>query len=99
MSEVMAGVMGEAFRHPEVADILRERLRNAPLNNWLNAIIDRAVERGELTPLTLPPRAARLPIDLIRSQAIFDEGKTTRETVEELVDEVYIPLLHGLAAR
>ena len=35
MSEVTAGVMGEAFRHPELADLLRDRLRNAPLGDWV----------------------------------------------------------------
>lgn len=97
MSEVIAGVIGEAFRHPEVAALLRDRLKNAP-QQWVTEIVGRAVERGELRPVTVPTRAACLPLDLIRQQAIMGEGPMSREAIEELVDDVYIPLLRGLAA-
>jgi AcrR family transcriptional regulator len=97
MSEVMAGVMGEAFRHPEVAALLRERLRSAP-HKWVDDIVGRAVERGELRPVTVPPRAARLPLELIRHQTITGEVPISRKDIEEIVDEVYIPLLRGLSS-
>jgi AcrR family transcriptional regulator len=96
MSEVIAGVMGEAFRHPEVAELLRDRLKNAP-QQWIAEIVERAVERGELAPTTVSPRAARVPLDLIRNETITNQGPIPRGTVEELVDDVYIPLLRGLA--
>lgn len=98
MSEVVAGVMGEAFRHPEVAEILRDRLRSAPLGDWVVSIIERAVERGELPPVTVPPRAARMPLDLIRMETMMCGGPLTDEAIAELVDDVYVPLLRGLAA-
>jgi AcrR family transcriptional regulator len=98
MSEAMAGVMGEAFRHPEVAALLRERLKSAP-QKWIDEIVGRAVERGELGPVTVPPRAARLPLELIRGQTLTGEGPVSRKEIEEIVDDVYIPLLRGLAAR
>ncbi|HEY7594069.1 MAG TPA: TetR/AcrR family transcriptional regulator [Actinophytocola sp.] len=98
MSEVVAGVMGEAFRHPEVAEILRERLRTAPLGDWVNGIVERAVERGELPPVTVPPRAARMPIDLIRNETMMSGGPITETDIAEFVDDVYLPLLRGLAA-
>lgn len=97
LSEVIAGVMGEAFRHPEVAAALRERLRTAPLGEWVVTIVDRAAERGELPPVEVPPRAARLPLDLIRHETMLCGGPLTPEAVEELVDDVYLPLLRGLA--
>jgi AcrR family transcriptional regulator len=98
MSETIAGVMGEAFRHPEIADALRERLRSAPLGNWVQGIVDRAAERGELAPVTLSIRAARVPLDLVRNEAMMLGAPVSEETLVELVDQVYLPLLRGLGS-
>lgn len=99
MSEMIAGVMGEAFRHPEVAELLRDRLRNAPMSNRLRAIVDRAVERGELPPVEVPPRATRVPLDLVRNEGMTCGAPVADEVIAELVDDVYLPLLRGLALR
>ena len=98
MSEMIAGVMGEAFRHPEVIALLQERLKTAPLTEGVRAIVRRAVERGELSPVEVPPRAARIPLDLIRNEAMVFGSPVSDETIGELVDEVYLPLLRGLTA-
>jgi len=98
MSEAIAGVMGEAFRHPEIAAVLRDRLKTAPLGSAIEAIVARAVERGELPPITVPPRATHVPIDLIRNETMLCQGPVDDRTIEELVDDVYLPLLRGLAA-
>lgn len=98
MSEMIAGVMGEAFRHPEVAELLRDRLQNAPLPGRFQAIVDRAAERGELAPTTVPARAARVPLELIRNEAMVCAAPITESAITELVDDVYLPLLRGLTA-
>jgi AcrR family transcriptional regulator len=97
MSEMIAGVMGEAFRHPEVIAVLQERLKTAPIYESVLPIVRRAISRGELPPLELPPRAARVPVDLIRNEAMVFGAPISEETIAELVDEVYLPLLRGLA--
>ncbi|HEV2779414.1 MAG TPA: TetR/AcrR family transcriptional regulator [Actinophytocola sp.] len=97
MSEMIAGVMGEAFRHPEITALLRERLKTAPLNDAIRSIVGRAVERGELPPVDVPPRASQVPVDLIRNEAIMFGAPISEQTIIELVDEVYLPLLRGLA--
>lgn len=96
MGEMIAGVMGEAFGHPEVAALLQERLKSSPLHGTVRTIVERAVDRGELRPVDLPPRATRLPIDLIRNEAVSCRATVADETITELVDEVYLPLLRGL---
>lgn len=100
ISEMIAGVMGEAFRHPEVAGLLREQLREAsPLSSAIEKIVRRAVERGELPPVDVPLRAIRLPLDLIRHEmALCDNTVLSPEAIAELVDHIYLPLLRGLAA-
>ncbi len=99
MNEMVAGVMGEAFRHPEVAALLGERLANpSPLIDAVRTIVDGAVARAELPPVDLPQRVLRLPLDLIRNESMTRGAPVADETVASLVDDVYVPLLHGLAA-
>jgi AcrR family transcriptional regulator len=97
MNEMIAGVMSEAFRHPEVAALLRNRLASAPVGEVVRAIVDRAVARGELPPVDVPPKAARLPFDLVRNDSVMCGAPMSNEAIVEIVDDVYLPLLRGLA--
>ncbi len=97
MNEMIAGVMSEAFRHPEIAGLLRDRLTGAPASEVVLTIVERAVDRGELPPVRLSPRAGRLPFDLVRNDSVMCGKPMSNETIVELVDDVYLPLLHGLA--
>lgn len=96
MGETIAGVMAEAMRHPEVQEIFRERLHSAPLHDVVWRIIDNAVARGELKPIQVPRRVLRLPLDLVRCEAVTFGTPLSRETLESMVDDIYIPLLKGL---
>jgi AcrR family transcriptional regulator len=95
VSEMITGVLADAFRDPEVVALLQERLKNAPLPAAVEAIVRRAVARGELHPVSLPERVARLPLDLIRSESMMCGAPIPNETIAELVDEVYLPVLRG----
>lgn len=97
MSELIAGVLGEAFRHPEVIEVLRTRMNSSPLAETMNTVVRNAIERGELSEITLTPRLQRLPIDLVRSEAMLCGREFTEEDIASMVDEVYLPLLRGLA--
>lgn len=95
---VIAGVMAEAFRHPEITELLRDRLASPTgLTDAVRRIVDRAVERGELPPVELPHRAARTPLDLVRNEFMTCGGPVDETVIAELVDDVYLPLLRGLA--
>jgi AcrR family transcriptional regulator len=96
LSETIAGVMSEVFRHPEVAEVLRARLACSPLAEALGTIVGHATERGELPPVELTPRAARVPLDLIRNEAMMCHAPVSEESITALVDEVYLPMLRGL---
>lgn len=98
MSEMVAGVMGEAFRHPEVAALLADRLTHpSPLTTAMESIVARAVARAELPPVDLPHRVKRLPLDLIRNESMICRTPVADADLASLVDDVYVPLLHGLA--
>ncbi|WAL69255.1 TetR/AcrR family transcriptional regulator [Amycolatopsis cynarae] len=97
MSEMIAGVMGETFRHPEILAVLQEQMKNSPVRKAMDTIVARAAARGELPPLRLTPRIALLPLDLVRQEAFQCRSPVSREIAAELVDEVYLPLLRGLS--
>lgn len=97
MSQTIAGVMAEAFKHPEVQALLRDRLDSAPLTTSVWTIVDNAISRGELEPVLLPPRVLRLPLDLLRAEAMLCGSPLPNETIETMVDDIYLPLLRGLS--
>ena len=55
-------------------------------------ILAQAAARGEARE-NVPGRVARLPIDLIRHELILTHRAPTSETLEEIVDEIFLPLV------
>ncbi|MGH2865878.1 MAG: hypothetical protein ACRDJX_11615 [Solirubrobacteraceae bacterium] len=40
----------------------------------------------------IPPRVARLPLDLLRHELILTHQPPSQYTLEEIVDEIFLPL-------
>lgn len=97
MSQTIAGVMAEAFKHPEVQALLRDRLNSAPLTSSVSTVVANAISRGELTPVNPPPRVLRLPLDLLRAEAMLSGTPLSEEIIATMVDDIYLPLLRGLS--
>ena len=57
------------------------------------AIIQRAVERGEIDPGRLSPRIASLPVDLVRHDLIMNQAPVPDDTLIEIVDRIFLPLV------
>ncbi|MGH3277702.1 MAG: TetR/AcrR family transcriptional regulator C-terminal ligand-binding domain-containing protein [Trebonia sp.] len=57
------------------------------------AIIERAVERGEIEPGRLSPRMASLPVDLVRHDVILTRAPVPDDTLTEIVDRIFLPLV------
>jgi AcrR family transcriptional regulator len=56
-------------------------------------IFDRAIARGEVDPARLTPRLRRLPWDLYRLELMMTMKAVPDETIAEIVDEVFLPLV------
>ena len=71
---------------------LRERtLAGTP--SRMAAIIQRAVERGEIDPDRLSPRIASLPLDLVRHEVVMTRTPVPDKTLVEIVDRLFLPLV------
>jgi AcrR family transcriptional regulator len=74
----------------------RERLMAGP-PTAMRRILDRAIERGEISPAILGTRIASLPMDLIRHDLIMTQAPVPDAKLIEIVDAVFLPLAlaHG----
>ncbi|MEV4187600.1 TetR-like C-terminal domain-containing protein [Streptosporangium canum] len=56
-------------------------------------IVARAVERGELPDVPRSSRVVNLPLDLLRHDMFMTMRAVSDESIVEIVDEVWLPLL------
>ena len=56
-------------------------------------LVERAVQRGELTDEPRSPRVVNLPFDLLRHDMLTSMAAVPDETIVEIVDTVWLPLL------
>ena len=71
---------------------LRERIFSGTPSR-MAAVLQRAVERGEVDPARLSPRIASLPLDLVRHDVIMNRAPVPDDTLTEIVDRIFLPLV------
>lgn len=84
----MAGYFQETGASP--AD-LREALLEGR-NVWMDTILQRAHERGEVNLDRLGSRAQSLPFDLFRHEVLMTQRPLGRDAILEIVDDIVLPL-------
>jgi AcrR family transcriptional regulator len=68
--------------------ILRDR------TSAMETVMRRALERGDITAAPLSPRIIALPFDLFRQEALMTLKAVPAETIIEIVDSIFLPLIN-----
>jgi AcrR family transcriptional regulator len=61
----------------------------------MDEIIQRAIDRGEIQAEQVTERIAHLPVDPFRHELVMTLQPLSDETIEEIVDTVFLPLLEA----
>ena len=77
-------------RDAEFGQLLEQLTRSG--SEVMAAVLDHAAARGEVRE-DISPRVARLPIDLLRYELIFAHQPPSHRVLEEIVDEIFLPLV------
>ncbi|MEV5711369.1 TetR/AcrR family transcriptional regulator [Actinoallomurus sp. NPDC052274] len=89
MSVHLAGYYQETGTTP--GDLLDPRATGR--SESLDALFDRAVDRGEVKPELLTERIKSLPFDLLRHEILTTFAPVPDHVLEEIVDTVFLPLV------
>jgi AcrR family transcriptional regulator len=84
---------------PDLLAQMQEHALTSTTSTWL-MVLGRAVARGEVRPEALHPRVATVALTLLRNDYITrGVCPVSDDVVMEIVDEVFLPLVHGRGAR
>jgi Tetracyclin repressor-like, C-terminal domain len=73
------------------SDLREQILAGTP--SRMAAVIQRAVERGEINLERLSPRIVSLPADLVRHDLIMNQAPVPDDTLTEIIDRIFLPLV------
>jgi len=87
--------MGEFFAEAGVSfdDMRKDILAGRRMK--LDDILARAVRRGEIEARKLTPRVRELPLHLLRHELLMTLRPVPKRTIEEIVDEIFLPLVRA----
>jgi AcrR family transcriptional regulator len=93
MAALVSSMLGIYFNKtgPTVAE-LRAEFRGQR-GSAVEAVISRAVERGEVDPARLTPRIIDLPFDLFRNEMMLTLAPVPDHVLRQIVDDIFIPLV------
>lgn len=78
------------------ADIRAQMLGGGRTHGAMDAIIERAIARGEIDPARLTPRVRTVAFDLFRHDLLMTLKPLPDEDIIEIVDEIFLPLVTPL---
>jgi AcrR family transcriptional regulator len=88
--DTVIGMLSDLLSDAEAFDQILEQLTRSG-GEVMSSVIDRAAARGEARN-DISPRVARLPLDLLRHELILTHQPPSQLTLEQIVDEVFLPL-------
>lgn len=78
--------------HSNLAALRRNLRAQIVEPDIMQAILGRAVDRGEIVAARLTPRIASLPTDLARHEILMTFEPLSDGAIKEIVEEVFLPL-------
>jgi AcrR family transcriptional regulator len=87
----VVGLLGDLLADDEAFDYIQSQLLRGGME-LMTTILQRAATRGEAR-VDIPPRIARLPLDLLRHELILTRHPPSQHTIYEIVDEIFLPLV------
>jgi AcrR family transcriptional regulator len=99
LGAILRDLMAAAGGASEFLAQLPGQSTEAVTATWLT-VLGRAIARGEASPEALHPRVATAAIVLLRNEFVVrGVPSAPDEVLVEIVDEVYLPLVHGRGTR
>ncbi|MFE2950747.1 TetR/AcrR family transcriptional regulator [Embleya sp. NPDC059267] len=92
LGEILRGLLAETGRDAELARLIHARFHTAGPSS-VRAILERAVERGEIEPTMPTSRRATVATDLLRNEILLFGAPVDDAVIRDIVDDVYLPLL------
>ena len=89
--DTVIGMLSDLLSDDEAFDQVLEHLVRSG-GEVMSGVLDRAVARGEARD-DISPRVARLPLDLLRHELILTHQPPSQRTLEEIVDDIFLPLV------
>ena len=86
----VVGLLGDLMTD-DASDTIVDQLARGG-GEVMRQALTRAAARGEARE-HVPERVARLPLDLIRHELILTHRSPSSETLEEIVDQIFLPLV------
>ncbi|GAA4246608.1 TetR/AcrR family transcriptional regulator [Dactylosporangium darangshiense] len=96
---VLRDLLAAAADDPQLLTLLRERSGTSAMDAAWLTMLTRATERGEAPASAVHPRVAAAPLTLLRGEyAMRGTPTVPDETLVEIVDEIFLPLVRGRGA-
>ncbi|SHI01611.1 transcriptional regulator, TetR family [Sporobacter termitidis DSM 10068] len=94
-AETLHGLMADMIGKVLSASMQREHESDTEntLLDGMMTILKNAEKRGEVIAEKVPRRVAMLPLDLFRFEIFIHRAPISDETVREIVDDVFMPLV------
>lgn len=90
-ADTVIGMLSDLLSDDEAFNQILEQMTRSG-GEVMSGVLDRAAARGE-TRDNIPPRVARLPLDLLRHELILTHQPPSQHTLDEIVDEIFLPLV------
>lgn len=98
MVTILLARLGDFYRATGTSPADLATLIQGGRESLIDSVIQRAVARGEILPGQVSKRIARLPGDLFRYEVLMTLHPLSDETIEEIVDTIFLPLVHAHSA-